>query len=358
MPAHEEKVLVRVEGRLGRLTLNRPRAINALDHAMVTALRTALTAWEHDDSVAAVLIDGAGERGLCAGGDIRAISASARARDGAAAAFWRDEYLLNAYIARYPKPYVAFMDGVVMGGGVGVSAHGSVRVVTERSAVGMPETTIGFVPDVGGTYLLSRAPGEAGTHLALTGASVGAGDALALGLADHYVPADRLADLAAALAGAAGAVDVAAAVDRFAGEAPAPVLAGADWIDACYSAATAEEVVERLRGHGDPAAATAAAAVLAKSPTSVKVALEALRRARGLPDLAAVLEQEYRVSCAALDSADLVEGIRARVIDKDRSPKWVPDTLAGVSDGDVARHFLPAPDGPLGLAGPAVSGAP
>ncbi|MFL1434065.1 enoyl-CoA hydratase/isomerase family protein [Nocardiopsis protaetiae] len=350
MSTTEEKVLVRVEGRLGRLTLNRPRAINALDHDMVTALREALTAWEHDDAVAAVLIDGAGERGLCAGGDIRAISASARERDGAAAAFWRDEYLLNEHISRYPKPYIAFMDGVVMGGGVGVSAHGSVRVVTERSNVGMPETTIGFVPDVGGTYLLSRAPGEAGTHLALTAGSVGAGDAIALGLADHYVPAERLSDLAAALTEATGAGDVAEAVGRFAETAPAPTLTGERWIDACYSAATAEEIVDRLRGHGDPAAAAAADTVLAKSPTAVKVALAALRRARELPGLAAVLEQEYRVSCAALDSPDFVEGVRAQIIDKDRNPKWVPDTLDGVTAEEVARHFRPAPDGPLGLA--------
>ncbi|MFY7064527.1 enoyl-CoA hydratase/isomerase family protein [Nocardiopsis changdeensis] len=355
MSTDGEKVLVRVEGRLGRLTLNRPRAINALDHDMVTALRGALSAWEHDDAVAAVLIDGAGERGLCAGGDIRAMAASARDRDGAAAAFWRDEYLLNEYISRYPKPYVAFMDGVVMGGGVGVSAHGSVRIVTERSTVGMPEATIGFVPDVGGTHLLSRAPGETGTHLALTAGSVGAGDAIALGLADHYVPSARLADLAGALAGAAGAGDVAEAVGRYTGTAPAPTLTGERWIDACYSAGTAEEIVERLRGHGDPAAAAAADTILSKSPTSVKVTLEALRRARDLPGLAEVLEQEYRVSCAALDSPDFVEGVRAQIIDKDRAPKWVPDTLAGVDAQDVARHFRPAPDGPLGLAGP---GAP
>lgn len=356
MSATEEKVLVRVEGRLGRLTLNRPRAINALDHDMVIALREALASWEDDDAVAAVLVDGAGERGLCAGGDIRAMSASARDGDGAAAAFWRDEYLLNEYISRYPKPYVAFMDGVVMGGGVGVSAHGSVRVVTERSAVGMPETTIGFVPDVGGTYLLSRAPGETGTHLALTAGSVGAGDAIALGLADHYVPAARLADLARALTGAAGAEDVAEAVGRFAETAPAPTLTRERWIGSCYTAATAEEIVERLRGHGDPAAAAAADTILAKSPTAVKVALAALRRAGDLPDLAAVLEQEYRVSCAALSSSDFVEGVRARIIDKDRDPKWVPDTLAGVTEEEVARHFLPAPGGPLGLAGPGARG--
>lgn len=345
----DDKVLVRVEGRLGRLTLNRPRAINALDHDMVLALRGALTAWEDDDAVSAVLIDGAGERGLCAGGDVRAISASARDGDLRAAAFWRDEYLLNAHIARYPKPYVAFMDGVVMGGGVGVSAHGSVRVVTERSLVAMPETAIGFVPDVGGTYLLSRAPGETGTHLALTAGAVGAGDAIALGLADRFVPSARLAELAAALADATAADGVAEAVERFAETPPEPSLTGKPWIGACYAAETAEEIVERLSAFGDPEAAAAADTVLAKSPTAVKTTLAALRRAGELPTLEAVLEQEYRVSCAALASPDLVEGVRAQVIDKDRSPKWSPDTLAAVPAAEVERHFAPAPDGPLGL---------
>ena len=353
-----DTVLARVEGRLGRLTLNRPRAINALDHAMVGALRASLAAWEGDDAVAAVLLDGAGERGLCAGGDIRAVRASARDGDRRAAEFWRDEYLLNARIARYPKPYAAFMDGVVMGGGVGVSAHGSVRIVTERTVVGMPETTIGFVPDVGGTYLLSRTPGETGTHLALTAGSVGAGDALYLGLADHFVPSERLSALAEALAGAASADGVAEAVGRFAETAPASDLDGRrHWIDSCYVADTAEEIVERLRAHGDPEAAEAADTIVRKSPTAVKVTLAALRRARDLGSLEEVLEQEYRVSCAALASPDVVEGIRAQVVDKDRSPKWVPDTLEAVTDEDVARHFAPAPDGPLGLAAPRASEA-
>lgn len=344
----EQKVLVEVRGRVGHLTLNRPRAINALDHPMVQCLDETLTAWEEDDRVDAVVIDGAGERGLCAGGDVRAMRDSALGDGSGAAAFWRDEYLLNARIARYPKPYVALMDGVVMGGGVGVSAHGSVRVVTERSKVGMPETTIGFTPDVGGTFLLSRAPGELGTHLALTAGSVGAGDAIRLGLADHYVPSEHLPDLTEALLSVSSADEITAVVERFAEPAPeAPLSAERDWIDACYSADTAEEIVARLRGHGTPEAEEAAETLLSKSPTSVKVTLEALRRARGLPDLPAVLEQEYRVSCAFLTGSDLAEGIRAQVVDKDRAPHWDPPTLAGVTD--VERFFVPAPTGPLGL---------
>lgn len=349
-------VLLRVEGALARATLNRPRAINALDHAMVRTFADALTSWEKDEGVAVVLLDGAGERGLCAGGDIRAIRASAVNGDSQAADFWRDEYHLNAQIARYPKPYVALMDGVVMGGGVGVSAHGGVRVVTERSKVGMPETTIGFVPDVGGTFLLSRAPGETGTHLALTGTPIGAADAVYTGMADHYVPSERLPDLVAALSEAGTEADVTEAVGRFAEIVPAaPLEALRGWIDACYSADTAEEIVARLRAHGDPEAARAADTIGAKSPTAVKTTLAALRRARGLATLEEVLEQEYRVSTAALTWPDLAEGIRAQVIDKDRDPRWSPATLAEVTDADVDRAFAPAPDGPVGLAEPAAT---
>lgn len=349
-------VLLRVEGTLAHATLNRPRSINALDHSMVRVLADALTSWEKDEGVSVVLLDGAGERGLCAGGDIRAIRASAVNGDRQAADFWRDEYHLNARIARYPKPYVALMDGVVMGGGVGVSAHGGVRVVTERSKVGMPETTIGFVPDVGGTFLLSRPPGETGTHLALTGTPIGAADAVYTGMADHYVPSERLPDLVAALTRAGTETEVDEAVGRFAEiVTAAPLEARRGWIDACYSADTAEEIVSRLRDHGDPEAAKAAEIIGTRSPTAVKTTLAALRRARALDTLEEVLEQEYRVSMAALGWPDLAEGIRAQVIDKDRNPRWSPATLAEVADADVDRAFDPAPDGPVGLAEPAAA---
>lgn len=343
----DSPVLLRREGRAGHIVLNRPRAINALNHPMVRIMADALDAWERDDSVATVVLTGAGERGLCAGGDIRSIHDDVRAgRVAASAAFWHDEYLLNARIARFPKPYVAVMDGIVMGGGVGVSAHGSVRVVTERSRVAMPETGIGFVPDVGGTYLLTRTPGELGTHLALTGTPVGAGDALLCGLADHFVPSERLPEFTGALAGA----DAADAVREFAGEAPAGELAAhREWIDRCYAADSVEEIVDRLHASGDRHAKEAAETILAKSPTSLKVTLAALRRARALPTLEAVLEQEYRVSCAALASPDLPEGIRAQVVDKDRRPRWSPSELSGVTEAEVARFFEPTGTGSLGL---------
>jgi len=344
-PAPEDEVLLRTAGRAAYLTLNRPRALNALNHAMVTRIDQALTAWEHDPAVATVVVAGAGDRGLCAGGDIRAIHADVSSGGGAAsAAFWADEYRLNARIARYPKPYVALMDGIVMGGGVGISAHGSVRVVTERSRVAMPETGIGFVPDVGGTYLLSRAPGELGTHLALTGVPVGARDALLCGLADHYVPAELLPRLAADLA----ELPVPEALSRYAGRPPAGDLeAGREWIDHCYAADTVEEIVDRLRAVGVPEAKQAAETLLGRSPTSLKVTLAALRRARRLGSLERVLRQEYRVSCAALGSPDLVEGIRAQVVDKDRDPRWSPATLGEVGEQEVTRFFAPLGAGDL-----------
>ncbi|MFJ8006749.1 enoyl-CoA hydratase/isomerase family protein [Streptomyces fagopyri] len=344
----DDSVLLRTEGRAAYLTLNRPRALNALTHAMVRRIDAALTVWEHDPAVETVVLTGAGERGLCAGGDIRAIHDDAKNGDGtASAAFWRDEYLLNARIARYPKPYVAVMDGIVMGGGVGVSAHGSVRIAGERSRIAMPETGIGFVPDVGGTYLLALAPGQLGTHLALTGTAVGAGDAQLCGLSDHYVPSGSLPRLVQDLAHA----PVREVLGRHVRPAPPGELAEArGWIDACYSAATVEEIIGRLLDHGDSGAKQAAETLLAKSPTALKVTLAAMRAARGLGSLEKVLDQEYRVSCAALTEPDLVEGIRAQVIDKDRDPRWSPPTLAEVTDADVARFFTPLGERELGLA--------
>jgi enoyl-CoA hydratase len=355
----EAQVLLRTEGRAAHLTLNRPGALNALTHPMVRRIDEALTAWEHDQAVQTVIITGAGGRGLCAGGDIRSIYEDARTGAGrgsegsrgsgasASAAFWRDEYRLNARIARFPKPYVAVMDGIVMGGGVGVSAHGSVRIVTERSRIAMPETGIGFVPDVGGTYLLALASGELGTHLALTGARLGADDAMLCGLADHFVPSDDLPRLLKDLA----TQPVRDVLPTYVRRPPPGELADhRPWIDACYRADTVEEIVARLRGHGASPAASAADTLAAKSPTALKVTLAALRRARRLGPLERVLEQEYRISCAALASPDLVEGIRAQVIDKDRDPRWSPATLAEVTDAEVARYFAPPAGGDLPLA--------
>ncbi|MEO5313907.1 enoyl-CoA hydratase/isomerase family protein [Pseudarthrobacter sp. CC12] len=334
------EVLFGHRGRLGVVTLNRPRAVNALTEGMVDLLLRQLTAWVKDDDVAAVLVQGAGERGLCAGGDIVAIYRDILHGGTRTADFWQTEYRVNSLIARYPKPYVALMDGLVLGGGVGISAHGNVRVVTERTRMGMPETTIGFAPDVGGTFLLSRAPGETGTHAALTGAHLAAGDALFLGLADHYVPSQSLPRLVAELESETPE----AVVARHAGQSPLSALAGQrDWIDACYATDDAGDIVARLRawtGPGREDATAAADTIEAKSPTSVKVTLASLRRAAKLT-LDEALAQEYRAGLRFLAGPDFREGIRAQVVDKDRNPQWKPATLAEVLPGQVDRFFQP-----------------
>jgi enoyl-CoA hydratase/carnithine racemase len=337
--AENEDVLVSVENGVGLITLNRPKAINSLTHPMVNAMSKVLTDWEHDDDIHAVVLSGAGERGLCAGGDIVEVYNSARAGGGDAAKFWYDEYLLNAHIARYPKPYVALMDGIVMGGGVGVSAHASVGVVTETTKMAMPEVGIGFIPDVGGTYLLSRAPSRLGLYAALTGAPFDGADAIAMGFADHYVPHEKLADFRGSIVG--DGVDAALAAHSI--EAPASnLLAQRHWIDACFAGDTVEDIIAALRGHDAGPANDAANLIATRSPISVSVALEAIRRAADLEALEDVLRQEYRTSCGSLRSHDLVEGIRAQVIDKDRNPKWSPPTFAAVTRSDVEAYFAPA----------------
>ncbi|OOP62468.1 3-hydroxyisobutyryl-CoA hydrolase [Arthrobacter sp. SRS-W-1-2016] len=338
------EVLFEKRGHLGVITLNRPQAVNALTSGMVHAMLEQLTEWADDDGVKTVLVHGAGERGLCAGGDIVAIYDDMLRHGGQTADFWAAEYRLNSLIARYPKPYVAFMDGLVLGGGVGISAHGSVRVVTERTRTGMPETTIGFVPDVGGTLLLSRSPGESGTYAALTGAHLSGADALFLRLADHFVPSESLPALAEALESSTAE----AAVGRFVQEPPASALSGqSEWIDAAFASDDAEEIVARLRAAGGDAAA-AADTIEAKSPTAVKVALESLRRVREL-SLEEALEQEYRVGVRCLAGPDFREGIRAQVVDKDRNPQWKPASLAEVSPAAVEGFFASLGDRELKL---------
>lgn len=344
----DAEVIIGRKGRLGQILLNRPRAMNALTHGMVTAITTALQQWENDDAVSTVLLSGAGEKGLCAGGDIVAIYRDSIVGGTDTAQFWADEYRLNAMIARYPKPYVALMDGLVLGGGVGVSAHARLRVVTERTKLGMPETGIGFVPDVGGTYLLSRAPGELGTHLALTAQTISGSDAIALGLADYFVDSSRIPALKEALTvtDAVGAI-TSTQRNHF---PPAALVRERAWIDECYAHDTAEEIVHALQQSAAPAAGSAAESILAKSPTAVKVTLASLRRARQLPTLEEVLDQEYRVSLRFLKGRDFTEGIRAQVIDKDRKPRWTPLRLNEVSADDVEEYFADPGPRELGLS--------
>lgn len=343
----EPEVLVERTGALGRLILNRPRAINALTHPMVTAVSAALNDWLTDDSVQTVLLTGAGERGLCAGGDVVGFHRTATGGDqDGAFRFWADEYRMDAQIARYPKPFVSIQHGVVLGGGIGISAHARHRVVTDGSTLGMPEVTIGFVPDVGGLYLLSRAPGELGTHLALTGSTVGPADAIQVGLSDRFVPAGRLEALTEALADGQPA---GAAIQALAAEPPPGTLAQQrDWIDEAYRGDDAREVLARLEASPVSAARDAAALIRTKSPTAVAITLVALRRAAALPTLEHVLDQDNRVATRVLTEPDFAEGIRAQVIDKDRNPRWRPEHMP--APGEVARFFEPVAD-ELGLAG-------
>ncbi|HWR84445.1 MAG TPA: enoyl-CoA hydratase/isomerase family protein [Rhodoglobus sp.] len=310
-----DPVLVERRGSTGVLILNRPQTLNALDADMVARLSEVLEQWRDDDAIERVELRGAGERAFCAGGDVVAIWRDARAGGTASTEYWRAEYTLDAAIARYPKPVVSVMHGLTLGGGIGLGAHASTRVVTQSSRLGMPEVSIGFVPDVGGTWLLSRAPGELGTHLALTGGTVGPGDAIALGLADVYVPLDRLHPLEPA-------------------PPPQPeLLPQRDWIDEAYAGDDVGAILARLEaGPGAAAAET----IRSKSPTAVAVTLASLRRARELPSLEAALRQEYRVAVHALTWPDLQEGIRAQLIDKDRSPRWAP-----LDEHAVATAFDP-----------------
>ncbi|MCK0092673.1 enoyl-CoA hydratase/isomerase family protein [Rhodococcus sp. HNM0563] len=349
MTGNEPEILIEAKNGLGRITLNRPRAINALNHTMVQAMAEALLEWSTDDTIRTVVVSGAGERGLCAGGDIVAIYHDAKDGGTGTQEFWRDEYILNAAIGRYPKPYVAIMDGIVMGGGIGISAHGNVRIVTERSSLAMPEVGIGFIPDVGGTYLLSRAPGELGTHIALTTGRMKAGDAIALGFADHFVPSEALDKFVTALE--SGSVEEALA--EYSQPAPeSDVLAQQSWIDAAYSADSVRAIVEQLRASDVPDAQATAETILGKSPVALEATLRSLRHARQLDTLEEVLNEEYRVSLASLKTHDLVEGIRAQVVDKDRNPAWSPATLTDVTDADVDAYFQPLGDLELGLAVP------
>ncbi|MCR2762999.1 enoyl-CoA hydratase/isomerase family protein [Microbacterium sp. zg.B48] len=346
----EAPVLVRSSHGLGHLTLNRPRALNALDLRMIGDLAAALDAWEHDPDVQIVLLDGAGDRGFCAGGDVRALYEQIRSGDPeAAGGFFRAEYALNARIAEYPKPIVVLADGVTMGGGIGLAGHAAIRIVTERSQLAMPETRIGFTPDVGGSLLLAHAPGRLGEYLALTGRTMDAADAIAVGMANHFVPSADLDGLRGALATGPGTA--AERVSRFlsrSADGGRPRESGLarsrDWIDDAFSAGTVADIVDRLRARPEAAASDTAAVLGELSPTGLAVTLEAVRRARDLPDLRAALAQEYGLVLWFVTSQpDLIEGIRAQLVDKDRAPRWQPATIGELAADAAASAFAYRP---------------
>jgi len=329
-----DDVLYAREGHLGRIMLNRPRVLNVLNDQMVTSIVAQLDDWAHDEAVHAVSIQGAGDRGLCAGGDVKALRAVVMAGLAEPVQFWVDEYRMNAAIADYPKPFVAFMDGIVMGGGVGISAHGSLRLATERSRMAMPETAIGFFPDVGSLFLLSRAPGGTGTHLAMTGLSVGGADAVFCGLADAVIDSQDIPAIISRLA--AGEVLEA---DIGATTMTGNLAAERDWIDSCYAGNDAAAILRALRAHASPGAQEAADVLETRAPLAVAASLQAIRRAAGMDTLAEVLEQDRVLGGAFADSPDFVEGVRALLVDRDNAPRWSHASLQEVDPAEVTLMF-------------------
>jgi enoyl-CoA hydratase len=332
-------------GAAGLVTLDRPKALNAVTHAMVRALTETLTEWADDPSITRVVLTASGERAFSAGGDIRALYELGRAgRQQDALAFWRDEYRLNRLIKRYPKPYLALLDGIVMGGGVGIAIHGSHRIAGDRFAFAMPEVGIGFFPDVGATWFLPRLPGQLGTFCALTGERLGPDDAVASGIATHRVGSARFPELLNALCGPEPVGAVLAGVAE-------PAAAGAlaarrSRIDSLFAADQVEEILgalDRAASIDDEGAGWAqatGATIRTKCPTSLKIALLQMRRGpRWTFD--ECLRAEYRIVSRIVYGKDFYEGVRAVIIDKDNAPQWHPGTLAEVSTDEVERHFAP-----------------
>ena len=331
----EDTVVTSRDGRIGRILLNRPRALNALDLPMIRACAAILETWRHDPHVDAVVIEGAGDRAFCAGGDIREL------RDGQLSGdrtgvdqFFTEEYALNEVIASYPKPYIALIDGICMGGGIGMSVHGPYRVATEHAGFGMPETVIGFFPDIGGTFLLPRLPGELGIYLGLTGLRISGADAVHAGLATHYTPRAHLKDLSAALAR-----DGVAALAAF--NQTLPPFGLADHraeIDHCFSAPTVGEIVVRLEASGADWAKAALKAMHTVSPSALHWTLIALRRGRDMT-LRQALDAEFALTKTTMAHPDFAEGVRAMVVDKDRKPVWQPATIAEVDPARIDALF-------------------
>ena len=336
-----EEILVARDGGLGRLTLNRPQALHALTTVMCSTCITVLSDWRRDPAVQAVLIDHSGERGFCAGGDIRMLADSGASDGRLARAFFFTEYRLNHLLFSYPKPVIAVMDGITMGGGVGLSAPARYRLATERTTFAMPETGIGLFPDVGGGWFLPRLPGRIGLWLALTGARIKAADCLHAGLATHHVPSERLAELKAALA--ENPSDIEALLAQFhVDPGPAPLLAHRAELDAAFGQGSVEAILAALEAGSDWARAQALA-LRTKSPQTLKVAFRQLALGLAAPDFAANMAMEYRIGARVVQRHDFLEGVRAVIVDKDNAPKWDPATLEGVGEDLLDAIFAPLP---------------
>lgn len=335
-------------GRAGVITLDRPRQLNALTHGMIRVMAPQLRAWAADPAVSHVIIRQTGEKAFCAGGDVRMLVEDIKAqRFDEVDTFYRDEYRLNRLIKRFPKPFVALIDGIVMGGGVGISIHGSHRVATERFLFAMPEVGIGLFPDVGATYFLPRLPGKTGLFLALTGERIGMADGLWTGLATHYVPS---ADLAALFDALTVAIDVGATLRLFAKPAPAsPLAKRAPALDTLLVGDTLDDLLERLHraaDAGDETARGLLATLATRSPTSVAIAFEQMRRGPRL-DFEGCMVLEYRIVTRVVRGHDFPEGVRAVIFDKDNKPMWRPATLADIDGDAIDAHFDPASGGDL-----------
>lgn len=344
-PPATDEVLIRREGRAGRITLNRPKALNALTYAMVGQIWDALVAWRDDPTIELVILDGAGDRALCAGGDVRSLYDSRVQGSALARAFWRDEYRLNALIGRYPKPYIAIQDGIVMGGGIGLSGHAAYRIVTERSRLAMPETGIGLIPDVGGTWLLAHAPGQTGIYLGLTGENMNAADAIHARFSDTFISSAKLSALTGQLSDPKGG-DVDGAIANYA-EKPevSPLASSSPLIDTGFASTTVEAAIANLAGMPGEWAAKTAATLAQKSPKALKLTLAAIRNARSLTSLDEALIVEYRLTVRLFEDGEFPEGVRALIVDKDRKPKWSPPQLDGVTAEMVERYLSPLPPG-------------
>lgn len=333
-------VVIRELGALRRITLNRPKALNAITLDMADTMTAFMREWAHDPAVGAVLIDGAGDRSFAAGGDIRALYDATKSGDPLPARFWATEYHLNVLIARYPKPVVTIMDGLVMGGGVGLSAHAAHCVLTDRSAVAMPEVGIGFFPDVGVSFLLTRAHCELGTYVALTGHRLSAQDAAVCGLGNSHIPSSRLGEIPSVLADCRKREEVRAALGPLeTPPAPGKLLKARNWIGHCFSSDTIEDIVETLSVSDADGAGEALDLMRKASPTSLKITLRNLRDAAKFNRVEDCFQQDYRIALACMAEHDFIEGIRAAVVDKDRNPVWRPDRLEAVTPELVARHF-------------------
>lgn len=340
----EPEVLIRIEGAVGRITLNRPRALHALNLAMCEAMTRALLAWREDDAVVSVLIDHAGERGFCAGGDIRMIAESGAGDGSEAKAFFKSEYRLNHLMFTYPKTIMAIVDGIVMGGGVGISEPAAIRIATERTTYAMPETGIGLFPDVGGGWFLSRLPGRTGTWLALTGTRLKAADTVALGIHTHFIPAIDIEGFKAAVL--TEGADPQAEADRWVCPTEpeiAPSSAHREAIDRLFAFDTVEAIFAALEADGSDWALAQLATLKTKSPQSLKVTLRQLRTGATLTDFADDMAMEYRLGGRLVGTHDFQEGVRAVVFDKDNAPKWSPADLADVDEALVEALFAPLP---------------